>query len=76
MTGKAHHRVEKGQPIWKIVKENISEKTEYFVHFFFVLLLLLFFFIIIFFLYLEIKLNIISLNHKLVRRPSLERDRS
>ena len=30
----------------------------------------------LFFLYWEIKLNIISLNHKLVRRPSLERDRS
>ena len=29
---------------------------------------------VFFFLYLEIKLNIISLNHKLVRCPSLERD--
>ena len=32
------------------------------------------FFVFFGFLYLEMKLNIISLNHKLVRCPSLERD--
>ena len=65
-TGPAHHRVENGQLIWKIVKETISEKLN----------VMDFFVVVVFlaFLYLEIKLNIISLNHKLVRCPSLERD--
>ena len=33
-TGPAHNLVEKGQLIWKMVKENISEKDEYYHEFF------------------------------------------
>ena len=73
-TGPAHNHVEKGQLIWKIVKEILVRKLNIIMHFFKGVLGFLSFFCIFGFLYLEIKLNIISLNHKLVRCPRLERD--
>ena len=74
-TGPAHHRVEKGQLICKIVNEDQCKSLilsriflGFFVLYIFYFLffkIFLRFFVFWFFLYLKIKLNIIFLNHSI-----------